>query len=114
MKMDKKMTKRIFLTIFASLTASGFIIICTLGQSNHRRRTETKTAVAETEPAQPLYTAIELDGRVAVFRRGADSPLRYVDAETSLMPELDRQQLREGIGFASEAELERYLQDITS
>lgn len=112
--MDKNMTKRIFLTMFAALVASGFIIICTLGQNNHRRRTDTKAAAAATEQHQPLYTVIERDGRAAVLRRGSEKPLRYVEADVSLMPELDREQLKAGIGFDSESELERYLQDITS
>ena len=112
--MDKTMAKRIFLTLFAALTISGFILICTLGQANRRRRVDTKAAAAATEPAQPLYTVIEKDGRAAVMRRGADKPLRYIDIDVTLMPELDREQLREGVGFDNEKELERYIQDITS
>jgi hypothetical protein len=112
--MERTMTKRIFLMVFAALAASGFIIICTLGHANQRRRTETKAAAAATEPEQPLYTVTEREGRAAVIRRGSDEPLRYIDIEVSLMPELDREQLRAGIGFGNEAELERYIQDITS
>ena len=112
--MDNNTTKRIFLTAFAGLAASGFIVICTLGQTNHRRRTDTKAAAAATEPAEPLYTVIELDGRAAVIRHGSEMPLRYIDIDLSLMPEFDREQLRNGIGFESGSELERYIQDITS
>ena len=46
--MQKNMKKRIFLTLFAGLAASGTIMLCSMGNANRVRRTEAK--VAEAEP----------------------------------------------------------------
>jgi hypothetical protein len=112
--MIKSVKNRIFMTLFAALSISGFIVICTLGDSNGQRRREEKAAAAEISEPQPAYKVIEQNGRIAVYRRGSDTPLKYIHADVSLMPELDREELRKGIDFADEKELRRYIQDITS
>lgn len=107
--------KKIFFTILAALTISGFIIICTMGQSVHRHKVETKTeAIAAAEKEAPMYTVREHEGRIAVFRGSDDSPYKFIDFDMSLLSDFDRQQLSEGIALNSDAELKAYIQDMTS
>lgn len=105
---------RIFMTMFTAVCISGFIVICTLGEVNRERRSAEKAAAAELSEPKAAYTVIERGGRIAVYCNGSDQPLKYIEADTALMPEYDLQQLREGISFANEAELRRYIDDITS
>ena len=112
--MENSMKKRLFLTMFAALTASGFIMVCAMGQSNRVRRVGAKQAAAQTEPAPPLYTVAEYEGRIAVFRRGMSEPCKYIDFDISLLSDYDREQLAGGIPMESEAELRSYIQDMTS
>ncbi len=112
--MKKDINKRVFYTFFAALTISGFIVICTLGQSIHHEKVESKIAAAVTEPAPPLYTVREYNGKIAVFRLGRDDPYMTVDYEPMLLSEYDRTLLSEGIGFYTEKELKIYLQDIST
>ncbi len=112
--MENAIRKRVFLTLFAGLAASGTIMLCAMGNANRTRRTEAKVAAVGTEAALPAYTVREYCGRAAVYIGGRSEPYRYIDADLGLMPEFDREQLREGIDFQTEAELKRYIQDITS
>ncbi|MBR4627933.1 MAG: hypothetical protein IKO47_09605 [Ruminococcus sp.] len=112
--MQKNMKKRIFLTLFAGLSASGTIMLCSMGNANRVRRTEAKVAEAESHVVQPAYRVEEYCGRIAVFLYGRKEPFRYIDADIWLMPELDRERLEKGIDFYSESELKSYISDITS
>jgi len=112
--MRKSMKKRIFLTLFAGLSASGTIMLCSMGNTNRVRRIEAKVAEAETEPVKPMFHVEEYCGRVAVFSSGRSEPFRYIDADIGLMPEYDRECLRRGIDFMTEDDLRSYIADITS
>ncbi|MBR6243566.1 MAG: hypothetical protein IKQ90_08740, partial [Ruminococcus sp.] len=111
--MKKHIKKRIFLTLFAGLSASCTIMLCSMGNTNRVRRIEAKVAEAETETSGPMFRVEEYCGRVAVFAGGRSTPLRYIDADIMLMPEYDRECLRRGIDFMTEDELRRYIADIT-
>lgn len=112
--MTRIIDKRIYFTMLTALTVSGFIAICTMGQSVRKYKTDMKLAAAATEQKEPLYTIREYNGRAAVFCRGNSEPFRYADMNLLLLPESDREQLREGIGFENEAELKAYLEDMES
>ncbi len=111
--MRKIFDKRIYFTVLTALTISGFMVICTLGQTIRQKRIDTKLAAAATEEQDdPLYILKEHEGRIAIFCRGMAEPYRYLDYSVSLLPEYDREQLREGIAFDTEQELKMYLQDV--
>ncbi len=111
--MRKIFDKRVYFTVLTALTVSGFIVICTLGQTLRQKRVESKLAAAATEQqTEPLYVLREYEGRIAIFCRGMAEPYRYIDYSVSLLPDYDREQLQEGIAFYTDQELKAYLQDV--
>lgn len=60
-----------------------------------------------------LYLGLS-DGYLAIFRKGEAQPMQVLPYHSSLFPQEDRQALRDGIPFASEAELNKLLEDFTS
>ena len=112
--MIRFMDKRIYFTLVSAVTVSGFIAICTMGQSVRQYKTEMKLAAAATEQTEPLYTIREHCGRAGIFCRGNNEPFRYADINLFLLPESDREQIREGIGFDTEQDLRAYLEDMES
>ncbi len=113
-KMGLSMEKRIFFTIFVALTVSGFIIICTLGRSVHYHKVQAKLAAISSESAEPLYSVIEYQGGIGVFRRGSLEPYMKIDLPPQLLSEYDREQLRKGIRIYSDEELKQYIEDLSS
>lgn len=67
----------------------------------------------ETQRAY-LYTVQEYEGKVAVTRAGEAQPYQVYDTYISSLPEIDQQQLRQGIPIYSEEELRRAIEDYTS
>ena len=112
--MEMRFDRRIYFTLVSAVTAAGFIVICTLGQTVHSHKVETRLAAAADEEKEPLYTVREYEGRIGVFCRGNAQPFRYAQADPGLLPDYDREQLREGIGFDNEEELRAYLEDMES
>lgn len=105
--------KRIFFTMLAALTISGFIMICSMGQTVHRHRLITKTeAIAASEAT--AYIIREYKGKLGVFSGNSDKPFRTVECDLQLLSEYDRNQLEQGIELADEAELRAYIEDMTS
>ncbi|MBQ8182189.1 MAG: hypothetical protein IJ010_09510 [Ruminococcus sp.] len=104
--------KRIYFTILAAVTVSGFLVICTLGQTVRKERIESKLEAAALEEAEPLYIVREHNGKIAIFCRGNPQPFRYLEFNISLLPDFDREQLREGIGLYTDEELWTYIQDV--
>ena len=97
--MMRFMDKRIYFTLVSAVTVSGFIAICTMGQSVRQYKAEMKLAAAATEQTEPLYTIREHCGRAGIFCRGNNEPFRYADINIFLLPESDREQIREGMLF---------------
>ena len=112
--MTIKSIKRVYFVMAAALTVSGFITVCTLGQTVRRHRTEVRLAAAAIEDDAPLFTVRESGGRIAVFRKDSEKPYLLVDVLPSLLSEQDRELLAEGIYFSSEQELRQFIEDISS
>lgn len=105
--------KRIFFILLAALTISGFIMICSMGQTVHRHRLVTKTeAIAASEST--VYIIREYEGNLGVFKGDSDRPFRTIECELYLLSDYDRNQLEQGIVLANEAELKAYIEDMTS
>lgn len=113
--MKKSADMRIFFTLLTAVTISGFIVICTLGQKVHSERVEAKlSSVIETERPSDIITVREYDGRVCVFIGESPAPYRTLDVDVSLLSDYDRELLREGIRMESEADLRRFIEDIST
>ncbi|MBQ8960006.1 MAG: hypothetical protein IJ071_02170 [Ruminococcus sp.] len=106
--------KRVFFTLLTAATVSGFIVICTLGQSLHRQKVEAKISAGISEITQPERTVREYGGRIGVFMGESSVPYRVIDYDVSLLSDLDRQALEKGIVIGSDYELSRFIEDIAT
>lgn len=106
--------RKIFFTLMSAVTVSGFIVICTLGQTIHYQKVEAKTSNHAQQLEQVKYVVREYEGNIGVFRGDAEKPFRIVDFEMSLLSEYDRAQIEEGIIMESKEELDTFIEDITS
>lgn len=112
--MIKSIDKRIYLIIMTAITISGFIIICTLGQSLHRRRMEAKISEISQDIPAAVCTVREYNGRIGVFKGESDMPYRIIDYDIKLLSDYDREQLREGLTIWSDQELQQFIEDIAT
>ncbi|MDO4863001.1 MAG: hypothetical protein Q4A05_02425 [Ruminococcus sp.] len=111
--MLRTLDKRIYLMLMTALTISGFIVICTLGQSIHRQKVASRISVSAPEPA-PVCEVREYNGRIGLFKGDSSVPYRVIDYNVALMPEFDREQLRAGVVMETEDELRRFIEDIAT
>ncbi len=74
-----------------------------------------KQKIKEQIPvAQDYYTVKEYDGKVAVYKNNDTVPSTVFDAYTSLLPEQDRELLKQGIRVKTDEELQKVIEDFTS
>lgn len=111
--MYRTFDKRIYLMLMTALTISGFIVICTLGQSLHRQKLASRISVSAPE-SPPVCEVREYNGRIGLFKADSSVPYRVIDYDISLMPEFDREQLRAGVIMETEEELRRFIEDIAT
>ena len=104
--------RKIFFTLVSSVTISGFIVICTLGQSLHEQKAEAKRMRSLPELEQVECVVREYDGKLGGFRGESPTPYRIIDFNVSLLSEYDREQLAEGIVMESEDELKTFIEDM--
>lgn len=69
---------------------------------------------AASSVAQGGYFIKEYKGRVSVLKDGSEVPEMIFDIQTKLLPEIDRQQLSEGIYVQTYEELIRLVEDYIS
>lgn len=68
----------------------------------------------ENTKHQEIYTIREYEGRVAVFKNTDKVPFAIYEAYTSLLPEQDRQKLKNGIQVDNTTDLQKIIEDYTS
>lgn len=112
--MTGSLDKRIYLIIMTALTVSGFIVICTFGQSLHRQKLMAKTSEAPPELPAAECIVKEYNGRIGVFKGNSAVPYRVIDYDFSLLSDYDKQQLTEGILIESDFELQKLIEDIAT
>ncbi len=110
--MKKIISKKIFFTIFTAVTISGFIVICTLAQTVHHEKIQTKFTANEV--LQPECIVREYDGKIGVFRGNGDKPYKIIDYDISLLSDYDRKELADGIIMESDEELRKFIEDIST
>ncbi len=113
-RMMRSINRRIFFTLFAAITVSGFIVICTLGQTVHRHKVNSKTASVEAAKTPPAYTVTETEEGICVYKGENPKPYMILSFDPMMLSEYDREQLEKGISFRSESELRRFIEDLTS
>ena len=112
--MKRIFDRRAFFTLLTAVTVSGFIVICTLGQSVHRQRVSAKLAEAAPELIQPECVVREYNVRIGVFRGSSETPARIIDYDVSLLADFDREQLMKGLVIETEEELRQLIEDLAS
>lgn len=106
--------KKVFFTLITSVTISGFIVICTLGQSLHQQKIEAKcnNAVQELEKVECIVR--EYNGKLGIFRGDSKTPYKTIDCNFSLLSEYDKELLLDGVVMKSEEELKTFLEDMVT
>lgn len=104
--------RKIFFTLVSSVTVSGFIVICTLGQTLRHQKIEARSANSAQELERVECVVREYDGKLGVFRGESPTPYRIIECNVSLLSEYDREQLIEGIVINSEEELNTFIEDM--
>ncbi len=112
--MIRSLDKRIFLLLMTAITISGFIVICTLGQSIQRQKTAMKAADSIPDLPAAECTVREYKGRIGVFRGKSEVPYRIIDYDFTLLSEYDQEQLMNGILIESDRELQQLIEDIAT
>lgn len=112
--MRKTINRKIFFTIFTAVTVSGFITICTLAQTVHHKKIQTKFAVNVPEVAQPECIVREYNGKIGVFRGSGDIPYKVIDYDISLLSEYDREQIENGLIMENDEELRKFIEDMST
>jgi hypothetical protein len=106
--------RRIFFTVVSAVTVSGFIVICTLGQSVHRQRVEAKSSGKAQQLEQVDCIVREYEGKIGIFRGESEKPYKIIDYRVNMLSEYDREQIQEGIVINSEDELKTFIEDIST
>lgn len=106
--------KKIYLMVMTAITISGFIIICTLGQSMHRERMAARLSDISAAEQVSVSIIAEYEGRIGVFREGSSKPYRVIDYDFSLLSDYDKAQLTEGVVIESDRELQQFIEDIAT
>ena len=112
--MLRTLDKRIYLMLMTALTVSGFIVICTLGQSIHRQKVANRISAIVPDSTSYVCEVKEYNGRIGVFKEGSSVPYRVIDYDITLMSDFDREQLREGVIMETDEELRRFIEDIAT
>lgn len=97
-----------------AVTVSGFIVICTMGQSIHRQRLASKISDLPAELPSAVCTVKEYNGRIGVFKGDSSVPYRVIDYDFSLLSDYDQRQLTEGIIIETDRELQQLIEDIAT
>lgn len=104
--------KKIFFTLVGSATISGFIVICTLGQTLYYQKVEAKGSGIIRELPQADFVVREYEGQLGIFRGQSTFPYKVIEYDVSLLSDYDRSQLAAGISFDEEAEMNIFLEDM--
>ena len=106
--------RKILFTLMGAATVSGFIVICTLGQTVYHQKVEAKSAEIVRTLPDAEYIIREYNGKVAVFRGESPIPYMTADCELSLLSDYDKAALKQGVTLKTAEEVNTYLEDLTT
>lgn len=70
-----------------------------------------QSSASASESRDYLYCMKEQGGEIVVFQKGNDQPIKVLETDPSVLPDQDRQMLKQGIYLNSDQELRRLLED---
>lgn len=100
-----------------TLKISLFSLICVLCLATLFVNLNNDIEIYEDEKnvkQQEFYTIKEYEGKIAVFKDSDKKPFTVYEAYTSLLPEQDRQKLKDGIKVDNTTDLQKIIEDYTS
>ena len=98
--------------LLTSMTISAVLLVVSAGNSMRQQKeiqVEKAAAFAEKEPVG--FVLKEYEGKVALFRENSQRPYQILNIEVYLLPDADKEALREGILAENEEELKKILED---
>lgn len=111
--MFTKEGKKNYFIILTAAAISAYILVCSLGQTVHRRKELSKHEAAAAHEEQPFCTVKAHEGKLAVFRYGETEPYMTMNVRVSMLPDNDREQFLHGIELYSEKELKQLIEDFS-
>ena len=102
---------RPFWMLLPVMALSMLVVCVSAGKSVEYEKSATIARQVPRKTVEPGFVLREENGRLALFREGADTPYQLLDTEVWLLPEEDRLALAEGIHVADEAALRKLLED---
>ena len=96
---------------FALLSAIGIIFTTTAQPTKPIQGVKSSS---QSQVQQHTYLVKEYEGKVAVFYDNVSDPETIYDTYVNELPQLDQQQLRDGIVVNTQEELRVLIEDLTS
>lgn len=111
MEIFKSMKAQIAILLTA-MTISAVLILGSAAKTVERAKSDAVTRRAAMSEQDPVgFVLGECNGRLALYRENSAKPYKILDMEVYLLPEADREALREGIVVETEEELRKLLED---
>ena len=108
------MLRKLSITAVLSVVACLIISAWVVPSIKETRITDGKINVTssntESRPA-PKYIVMDLNGSIAVYKSGNTTPIQILETPVTVLPEVDRKMLADGIRVWSDEELQRILED---
>lgn len=105
--MKSRKMKIVVFTVICILTL--LLLFILIGAQRSDKKPENTTA-----PKSNYYTVSEYQGKVAVFKNSDNIPFEIYDSYVAVLPEHDRQLLKNGIRANNGEELQKIIEDYTS
>lgn len=98
--------------LMVSMTISAVLLVVSAGnavKAHKEIQVEKAAALAEKEPVG--FVLKEYEGKAALFRENSEKPYQILNLEIYLLPDADREALKQGIFAENEEELKTLLED---
>lgn len=104
------MKKNVVILLFSLV----FVILTTVHIRNTRQENKNEFESLSSQNESDYYIIKEYQGKIAIFEDDITTPYAIYDTYTSVLPETDRQKLKEGILVKDKDELQKVIEDYTS
>lgn len=112
------MKKLLIITGFILITCAAVTVVVLPGilgeKPNGNIGSETGITVPATSANETVYILKDYNGQIAVFEQGKTEPFKITDALTANLPQVDQDDIRQGITLNGKKELNRALEDYCS
>lgn len=96
--------------IFASVSVLFFVILCFSYMESKENKIKENPYISPVE----YYKVAEYQGKIAVFKNEENIPIEVYESYISVLPQHDRELLKDGIKVTSTEELQKVIEDYTS